>query len=222
MLTKTEKLFSFIFLIIVIAELVCDSVESLNTYHYFTKPLILISLIIFFWKHSQNLDVNTKRFTLLALSFSLLGDILLMFVNTSANFFIGGLIAFLVAHIMYVFVFLKKKSTANNTLPFIVILLLYATILFYFLKDRLDDLMLPVIVYMFVILLMVVAAFSRKGNVSKNSYILVFLGALFFITSDSLLALNKFYAPLPFSSISIMLTYSIAQLFIVFGIKKQQ
>tara|TARA_R110000868_G_scaffold328255_1_gene589136 strand:- start:1541 stop:1768 length:228 start_codon:yes stop_codon:yes gene_type:complete len=74
---------------------------------------------------------------------------------------------------------------------------------------------------MFIILLMVITAFFRKGSVSKSSYILVFLGALFFITSDSLLALNKFYKPLPFSSISIMLTYSIAQLFIVLGIKKQ-
>ena len=99
--------------------------------------------------------------------------------------------------------------------------MVYACGIFYLLKEGLGDLLLPVIVYMFVILLMGITAYLRRGSVPKNSFILVFLGALFFITSDSLLALNKFHQPLPLSNFSIMTTYSIAQLFIVFGIKKQ-
>ena len=39
--------------------------------------------------------------------------------------------------------------------------------------------------------------------------------------ADSLLALNKFYQPIPFSNISIMLTYAFAQYLIVLGILKQ-
>lgn len=220
-LTKTEKSFAAIFSIIVIAELICDSFESLTTYHYFTKPLIVIALIFFFWKHCQHLDAKTKRLTILALMFSLFGDILLMFANASANFFMAGLISFLLAHVMYILVFLKQKNKPKNVFSFTVILLIYAATLFYFLKDGLSDLLIPVIIYMGVILFMVIAAFLRQGNVTKNSFIFVFLGALFFISSDSLLALNKFYKPLAFSNISIMLTYAIAQFFIVLGIKKQ-
>ena len=93
--------------------------------------------------------------------------------------------------------------------------------IFYILKDGLGDLLIPVIVYMSAILLMALTAFLRQGSVTKISYIFVFIGALFFIISDSLLALNKFYKPLPLANISIMLTYAMAQLFIVFGIKKQ-
>ena len=88
MLSKTEKSFSLIFLIIVLAELVCDNTQNLKTYHYFTKPLILVSLIFFFWKYGKHLDTKTKWFTFLALLFSLLGDTLLMFVNTSTNIFL--------------------------------------------------------------------------------------------------------------------------------------
>lgn len=222
MLDKTEKSFLLFFFMILILELVSDSIESLSTYHYFAKPLILLSLIFFFWKHGLHLSKKAKRFTFLALFFSLIGDILLMFVDISTNFFILGLISFLLAHIMYVLVFLSKKNRKTKTLLLIILLLIFSSVLFYFLKDGLGDLLLPVLVYMFVILLMVISAFSRKGSVPKRSYILVFLGALFFITSDSLLALNKFYSPLPLSNISIMFTYSIAQLFIVFGLKKQQ
>jgi len=102
-----------------------------------------------------------------------------------------------------------------------LLLLVYAIGLFYFLKDGLGDLFIPVIIYMLVILMMVTTAFLREGSVTKNSYILVFLGAAFFITSDSLLALNKFYNPLPLSGIWIMTTYAIAQFLIVLGLKKQ-
>ena len=221
MLSKTEKSFALIFFVIVLAELICDSIEGLHTFHYFTKPLIVIALLIFFWKHSRHLEIKTKQFTILALVFSLLGDVLLMFVDASANFFIGGLISFLLAHIFYVLVFLKKKNSTNNILPFSIILLVYACGIFYLLIDGLGDLLIPVILYMLVILLMGIMAFLRRGSVPKNSFILVFLGALFFITSDSLLALNKFYQPLPLSNLSIMTTYAIAQLFIVSGIKKQ-
>ncbi len=222
MLSKTEKLFSLIFLIIVIAELVCDNIETLTTWHYLTKPFILISLIFFFWKYATHLDAKTRQYTFMALTLSLLGDILLMFADVSAHFFMGGLVSFLLAHLMYVFTFLKRKNNSNNTVFVVVALVLYAAGLFYFLKEGLGDLLIPVIIYMIVILSMVITAFLRKGNVPKSSFVLVFLGALFFITSDSLLALNKFYKPLAFSGISIILTYSIAQLFIVLGIKKQQ
>ena len=49
---------------------------------------------------------------------------------------------------------------------------------------------------------------------------LVFFGALFFVISDSILALNKFYTPLKKSSFIIMFTYLVAQYLIVIGILK--
>jgi len=218
---KSVILFSIIYTLILIFELIFDNTESLKSFHYITKPLLVSSLIIFFLKQHPQHDSNTKKFVLSALIFSLLGDIFLMFTETNSLFFTGGLLAFLTAHVMYILVFLKKRNNTKKALQFMLLLLVYAIGLFYFLKDGLGDLFIPVIIYMFVILMMVTTAFLREGSVTKNSYILVFLGAVFFITSDSLLALNKFYSPLPLSGIWIMTTYSIAQLFIVLGLKKQ-
>ena len=73
---------------------------------------------------------------------------------------------------------------------------------------------------MLVILSMATAAFLRQGRVSKLSYRLVFFGAIMFMVSDSILALNKFYQPLPYSNIWIMFTYAIAQYVIIIGIFK--
>lgn len=218
---KPVILFFIIYVIVLILELIFDNTESLKHFHYITKPLLVSSLILFFLQHYRHNDTNTKQLVLSALIFSLLGDILLMFTETNSLFFIGGLIAFLMAHIMYILVFIKKRNMTKKALPFMLLLLGYGIGIFYILKDGLGDLFMPVIIYMLVILTMGTTAFLRKGSVPKNSYILVFSGALFFIISDSLLAFNKFYHPLPLANVWIMTTYALAQLFIVLGLKNQ-
>ncbi len=220
-LSKSEKSFSLVFLLIVILELISGNIESLSQLHYFVKPLILISLIIFFWKQSLHLSKGIKNTTLLALLFSLAGDILLMFVGKSANFFMSGLVAFLLAHVMYILVFLKSKSKTRNTIPISFILVVYASGLFYLLNDGLGDMLIPVLAYMLVILTMVITASLRKKNISNISYNLVLIGAFFFLISDSILAINKFYEPFALSGIIIMITYALAQYLIVMGILKQ-
>lgn len=220
MLTTSERSFTILFLLLLIAELLCVSIASLSQMHYVTKPAIVVSLIIFFWKESSSLSKSIRNLTLLALVFSLLGDVLLMFVDHSPNYFMFGLVAFLLAHIFYILVFLKHRNPYKKPFGFIILLLLYAFGLFYFLWDGLGKMLIPVFIYMIVILTMSISAFLRKGRVSNLSYILVFLGAILFMVSDSILALNKFYIAVPFSSILIMLTYAMAQYFIVLGIKK--
>ncbi|WP_179344888.1 lysoplasmalogenase [Winogradskyella ursingii] len=220
MLTQTEKQFSIIFFIIVLFELITGSTETLTYAHYIAKPAIVASLIALFVKTSGELPKPIERLTVLALVFSLLGDILLMLVDNSQHFFTFGLIAFLIAHVMYVMVFLKHRNPNSKPFGFILILLVYASSLFYFLKDGLGEMLIPVVIYMLVILGMSTSAYIRKGKVNVLSYGLVFIGAIFFMISDSILALNKFYQPLPFSDVSIMVTYSIAQFLIVLGILK--
>jgi len=221
MLTKTEKIFSILFVSLLSIEIITSSYESFSKLNYLAKPAILISLIVFFWKQSSNMNKAIRILIFLALVFSLLGDILLMFVTQSSFFFIGGLVSFLVAHIFYVSVFLKQRNKSIKGTLFIGSMLAYGLLLFYILKASLNDMLVPVIFYMIVILTMAATAFLRQGQVVKSSFVLVLIGAILFLISDSILALNKFYQPLPFSNFSIMFTYAFAQLFIVFGLLKQ-
>lgn len=220
MLTASEKKFSIIYSFIVIAELITGSSGDLLSFHYLFKPAILISLFIFFLLKCKTLNKPLRLMIAFALLFSLAGDILLMFVDKSPNYFLFGLVAFLLAHVMYVIAFLKHRNKTLNPFGFIAFLIVYAAGLFYLVKDGLNEMLIPVLIYMLVILSMSTAAYLRKGTISKLSYTLVFLGALFFMLSDSILALNKFYEPLAYSNISIMLTYAIAQYLIIFGILK--
>lgn len=220
MLTKTEKQFSILFVFIVIIELITGSSDALQGLHYLTKPAIVISLIVLFLTTSQRLPKAIRTITFLALGFSVLGDILLMFVHKSEHFFTLGLVAFLLAHVMYIIVFLKQRNKNRSAYGFVLVLLVYAASLFYFLYGNLGYMLFPVVIYTLVILGMATAAYLRKDSVNIVSYGLVLVGAILFVISDSILALNKFYEPLAHSNISIMITYAFAQYFIVIGILK--
>lgn len=220
MLTHTQKQFSILFFIIVLIELLTVSTASLQYAHYIAKPAIVASLIVLVINTSSHLPKTIKNLTITALIFALLGDVLLMFAELSPHFFSAGLVAFLLAHLYYVLVFFKHRNGDRSPLVFIVILLIYALVLFYFLKDGLGVMLFPVIIYMSIILTMATAAYLRKNKVNSMSYRLVFTGAIFFMISDSILALNRFYESIPWSNISIMITYAIAQYLIVLGILK--
>lgn len=214
--------FYITFAIIVFFETILNSWLNLNWIHYISKPLIVGSIILFFLINSKHLKANIKMLMVLALGFSLFGDVLLLFVKQSEYFFISGLLAFLMAHIFYCILFYKNKNPNRKPHVIIIFLLLYAMPLFWLVKDGISNLLIPIILYMVVLLLMVTMAFLRKGNVNTKSFNLVFIGALLFMISDSLLAINKFYTVIPYEAFYIMFTYALAQLCIVLGILKQK
>lgn len=220
MLTTKEKQFSILFFIIVLLELISGSSETLKYSHYLAKPAIVMSLLFLFVNTGKNLPKSLRTKTTIALIFALLGDILLMFVDVSPHFFTIGLVAFLIAHVFYILVFLKHKNSTLSPVRLIIPLLIYAAFLFYLLKDGLGAMLVPVIIYMLIILTMTTSAYLRKNSVNILSYKLVFQGAILFMISDSILAINKFYQPLILSNISIMITYALAQYLIVLGILK--
>jgi uncharacterized membrane protein YhhN len=157
---------------------------------------------------------------LFALLFSWAGDLLLLFDSVSGHFFILGLLSFLIAHCCYILVFLRKWHP--TPVPYFatvtILLIVYGSTLFYILKDGIGTLVTPVAIYVVGILFMAVTAFRRFGSVRTTSFYLVFFGALFFIASDSLLAIDKFLMPLPYTSVFVMGTYATAQYLIVRGI----
>jgi uncharacterized membrane protein YhhN len=186
----------------------------------FTKPFILLSLILFFGVYGKKLPKKIYRYTLIALAFSLMGDVLLLYDHLSTFYFMLGLVAFLMAHISYTVVFLKQGKYAFKKEMILIagLLVVYGTALFLILNENLGALKIPVIVYILGILTMAIAAFGRKDRVDPTSFNLVFIGAMFFVLSDSILAINKFLVAVPGAHVLVMGTYATAQFFIVKGL----
>ena len=79
---------------------------------------------------------------------------------------------------------------------------------------------IPVLVYGIVISIMFLLALHMLFIKNKNAGKMMMFGALLFIVSDSILAINKFYQPFEYAGIAIMLSYGIAQLLITLGAVK--
>ena len=189
---------------------------------WFLKPFLLPFLII---ATKRAADFETKKWLLSALIFSWIGDIILMFADKGELYFIFGLVSFLIAHILFIILFVKQKSDgkAPNKIIFgfgLLLVSIYLSSMLWLLFPSLGDLKIPVSVYALTISFMLVMAI-RGGLSWKNPMNLLILnGAIAFVTSDSILAINKFYVPLPNANFLIMSTYLVAQYLITFGILK--
>lgn len=148
-----------------------------------------------------------------ALLLSAGGDIALAL--DEGQYFTIGLGFFLVAHIVYIVAFSRDFKAQKSRIPIAVILVAYAVTIAIIMTDSLKEMLIPVYVYMVVITLMgIFAAF--RGPKSK----LVLYGALSFIVSDSILAINEFMVSVPASDYLVMLTYYLAQFLIIYGFVK--
>jgi len=205
--------------VLVLFDIICGY-ASLSHLRLVSKPLILSSLIIYFVVQAKSNRNASFYLMLAALLFSLFGDVFLLFETSSGIYFTLGLGSFLLAHLLFSLNFIKRW---NNNLDscfkvFVLVLFSYGIVLFFFLKENLGSLQIPVILYILGILAMVLTAFKRKGKVPKSSFNFVFIGSLFFVLSDTVLAIDKFFMALPMSHIIIMGTYATAQYLITKGI----
>jgi uncharacterized membrane protein YhhN len=189
--------------------------------HFVSKPLIVLSLLVYYYYGSLREDRSVTF--ILALLASLAGDIFLM----SPEYFIPGLASFLVAHVLYIFSYrqLQNEESVDSLkglqrvrLAFPVIL--GGTGLVVVLYPHLGDLKIPVLVYAAVLTTMVLSALFRYGRTTRTSFWPVFTGAVLFMTSDAILAINKFLDPISNAGLYIMVTYMAAQFLIVHGILK--
>lgn len=188
-----------------------------------SKPLIMLSLLYYFLRSGRPLEKPTYLLTAAALALSLFGDVFLLFEPYSNRFFILGLAAFLLAHLVYGLVFSRKWNTKPGPAVYLGIFLLIAfgTILFWYLKPSLSTLLIPVLAYVFAILFMAISALTRFRKVSSPSFWFVLIGALSFIASDSILAIDRFKSDIPLSNLWIMGSYALAQYMLVEGLLKQ-
>jgi len=207
---------------------------NFSTLQFVTKILLLPLLICFLLaQESFSKLPNTKWLLIIALFGSFLGDVLL---SKEVDNFILGMVAFMTTHIFNIIYFNKQngigQSKSNKFKGFAVFLLAFCVLIFFQLKAAMGGLIYPILVYMALICSAGLMAIHAGGNLKASliSKLFWFPGMLFFISSDTVLAFNKFSwekSGLHIQNIGLvtMLTYGIAQLLLVKGFQlyfKQQ
>ena len=207
-------LFALVLLIDLVA--VYSNNESLR---FTTKPLLTPLLVIYLLLQTKTKNSNLKVWIFLALFFSWAGDIFLLFEEERPNFFLFGLSAFLIAQVFYIVFFhnIRMREYIRGNALFLLLVIVYYSILISVLSPYLGNMKLPVRIYGVVLSFMVMLAMHTMLGKNKRAAVWMMTGAILFVASDSLLAFNKFFSAFNYSGLIIMLTYGLAQLFITEG-----
>ncbi|WP_368660068.1 lysoplasmalogenase [Aquimarina sp. TRL1] len=215
----SSAVFGIVYLLFVLMDLLAIY-AAIHMYRCITKPLIMFSLIVWVVFCKSKLSDMLKKQMVLALVFSLLGDVFLLFDAYSNLYFLAGLFSFLCAHLSYIFIFWKKRGRKKKQY-FLILMTLYGVGLYSFLFPYLEEMRYPVLVYTLVILMMGLTAYHRR-NEAFISYKKVMIGVILFIISDSILAVRLFVVDFFMADYLVMITYALAQFFIIFGILAQE
>ncbi|MFH1852132.1 MAG: lysoplasmalogenase [Candidatus Neomarinimicrobiota bacterium] len=184
---------------------------------YLAKPTTMLLIIGIVLLAKDPVSAVYRSAIIGGLLFSLAGDIFLML---PFDLFRVGLISFLIAHIIYIFAFVRGRSVRSGWLtliPFAV----YGLIIFMSLAAFLGALKIPVLVYIAVILIMGWQALERWRYYRDRAALLALVGAGLFILSDTLHAFNRFREPFEFARAYILSTYFTAQWFIAVSTHQQ-
>lgn len=148
-----------------------------------------------------------------ALAFSTAGDVLL---DLNPRLFAFGLGAFLLAHITYICLFLRNRAAGRRPgavhLAVVLVIVIYSVSLAIWIVPSVGSLAAPVVLYICALTAMVstaiLARFSQRW---------VAVGAILFLISDSLLAIDKFKTPVPLRDYLVWTTYYLGQCGIALG-----
>ena len=184
------------------------------TLRYIFKPLTTVLILALALLLPDAVSPLYRVLIALGILFSLGGDIFLMLPRDA---FVGGLASFLVAHLFYIAAYISRAGPQLNWLllaPFVF----YVTVLLYLLLPHTGAVRVPVILYAVVLMAMGWQAAALWWAMRDTAALLAMAGALLFIASDSILALDRFRAPVPQRDLLVMSTYYGALLLIAWSV----
>ena len=216
-----EYLFLILFFIFAIIEVFGEYKDN-DKIIYIFKPLLMPMLILFyiFGVVEASSIINVNWLIVVALIGGCAGDIFLM-LKDEEKWFLYGMLAFLINQIFYIISFFLSITDYTTFNPWglflfgpVVLILIFTVPRF---LNKSGDMKIPVLVYMAAILIMHLAALIRLSTIQGLASILIYVGSISFIFSDSSIAVNKWAGEFTNARYIIMTSYVMAQFYITLG-----
>ena len=176
------------------------------------KPVPIVILAVLVALGTGTVGPGYRALVVAALVFSMIGDICLLFPER----FTLGLASFLVAHVLYLAAFAPAGPWDLTAWLWLVPFALFALLMFAYLSPYLGAKRGAVALYITVIALMGWRAVVRATapDVPAPSGALAAAGALIFMVSDGVLAVDRFAHRFRIAEAIVMATYYTAQVLI--------
>lgn len=175
--------------------------------HYAFKPLTMVLIISLAWERAFSSPTRYSYLIISGLCLSLLGDVFLMLPKDRIK---PGLVAFLAAHLLYIFAFSQGIQVHSYLIA--LPLLALSAIVYGLIFKSIKGMRGPVLFYVLVVSLVVWVAINRYLTFADRASQLVLVGSLLFFFSDAGLAVNRFSRKFLGAEIFVLGTYFAAQL----------
>ena len=156
-----------------------------------TKSILssLFVITVLLQPHSAPAYFN---YLFVGLIFCLVGDVCLALPQKKA--FMGGLVAFLIGHLLYIFSFSSLIPISHWFSPGLFIIVGISAFIFFWLRPHLKSMLIPVLIYILVITLMASGALAvfGKSSFQTSGRALILTGSLCFYVSDLFVARHRF------------------------------
>ncbi|OCO98814.1 MULTISPECIES: lysoplasmalogenase [unclassified Ensifer] len=180
--------------------------------HYLTKPTATLLLLV---AVLRNIPVSARAYgtaVAIGLVFAAAGDTFLMLPG---DYFLAGLICFLLTHCAYIFALTRDAKLAAHPGVFTTFALLAFAVVGGLWTSLPPEMRIPVIIYALALGAMAAQAISRarqfSGTPQEGAARLAACGGLLFMISDTLLAYGRFRWQIPYNALWVLGTYYAAQ-----------
>ena len=161
------------------------------------KPLLIVkSILSLFFVITALLQPHSVpayyHYLFIGLIFCFIGDVCLALPQEKA--FTGGLVAFLIGHIFYIFSFSSLTQIYHWISAGFFIIFGMSALIFLWLRPHLKSMLIPVLLYILVITVMASGAWAVfwKSSFPISGRTLILAGSLCFYFSDVFVARDKF------------------------------
>lgn len=192
--------------------------DDLKLYHV-TKPLVLLAMIVFF---ALNDGFSMPRLPfLIALVFSVIGDIFLMAVRT--RYFIAGMAAFALAHLAYIYGFSQWAVPFWVYIPAGIALFVMVLAFSVYIETQCKDSSVPRVqrhlfkAYGVLVAGMALVAWLglARAGWGRLAAMMAGVGGSLFLISDFIIALVRLEKRIPNGRFWIIASYHMAQMLIL-------
>jgi uncharacterized membrane protein YhhN len=203
-----------ILFILILSSKIFFSIKKNLSLKYLLTPLTTLTLILL---PLLSLYRNSNLYSVIiafALICSLIGDIFNMFEDNTDFYLPFGIIFFVMAHIAYIFNFMKGYSFSSYQIfiiLFVLSIMITTSIIFKF-----SSIIHKIIVglYMFVVSATMIIAIGNLNKAFSARAVLISAGAVLFWLSDLMLGIHLFWKNMKFQSLYVWGLYAPAQFLI--------
>jgi len=181
--------------------------------HYLTKPTATLLLLAAVLCAERPKSKSYGFAVAFGLAFAALGDFFLMLPG---DYFMAGLICFLVTHCAYIYSLCRHTRFAAHKGVFVLFAIADLAIIAGLWSSLPTSMKIPVVIYAAALGIMAAQAMSRALGTEpetpqRYAAWLAAAGGLFFMASDTLLAYGRFSLDIPLNGLWVLATYYAAQ-----------